>query len=298
MNSLHTQLNELGAKMAVVPVECLADINKDFNRLKNNNQFGKLQNWVMDNYVLNDSGLGFKPRSIVLAAMPNDLKKITFNYQGKQIEDILNVWPSIIKDITLKIFEEYGYQISYKYWLPVKRLAVRAGLCDYGRNNITYIKGWGSFFEHASFFSDIDPGKNYLWRNVKCLDACSTCKACINACPTKAILRNRFLINPDSCISNFNEHGTEPFPDFIPKTAHRSLVGCLHCQEVCPFNQDVLKSITDRVEFDEPETAMLLKGLPIEKLPEKLKAKIKQLKMTWFYQSIPRNLRALLYNAV
>lgn len=299
MKSILRDIQSLNYKIAIIPIECLQELAREINELKDNNNIGKLQNWIINEmYVLDYSSLSFKPKSIVLTAKKHDIKQIVFNYHGKKITDYLSLFNTKLKDSCTKVFKIYGYKLSYKFWLPSKRLAVKAGICEYGRNNITYVKGWGSFFEHASFFSDLEPPKNYVWRAVKNMDLCQKCKACISACPTSAILKDRFLINPDYCISNFNEMGTEPFPDFIPKESHLSIVDCLICQKACPYNKAVLRAVNSTVEFNEMETELLLKGVPIDKLPTTLKDKIEILNMKWFYESIPRNLKALLYNAV
>ena len=53
-----------------------------------------------------------------------------------------------------KLIQPLGYQI-WKTCLPLKTLAVRSGLAKYGRNNISYVPGLGSFHQLAAFFSDL-----------------------------------------------------------------------------------------------------------------------------------------------
>jgi ferredoxin len=189
-----------------------------------------------------------------------------------------------------------GYHTEYNYWYPMKRLAVRSGLAEYGKNNITYIDDWGSFYGLSVFISDA-PFDEYSWRPVKNMDICNDCNICLNNCPTGAILSDRFLIDNEKCISRYNENGTEPFPEWIPKTAHRSLVDCLYCQKFCPKNNKLFENITDTVEFSENETVLLSAGEKKENLPRELIDKIDNYNLNWFYSSIPRNLKAMLDNA-
>jgi len=198
--------------------------------------------------------------------------------------------------IVRDIITSNGYKLEYIHWFPQKRFAVRGGLSEYGRNNITYMDGMGSFFEFATFKSDMPCDGEYTWREVKNMDLCDGCNLCINNCPTKAILPGRFLIDNEKCLTRYNEYGTEPFPEWIPETAHHRLIGCFKCQDICPKNQEILNNITETAEFSEDETELLLSGTPIENLPQDLVDKVRKYGMEYYYASIPRNLNAMLQN--
>jgi epoxyqueuosine reductase len=194
-------------------------------------------------------------------------------------------------------FKSRGYKLEYIFWLPMKRLAVRSGLAEYGRNNIVFSEGLGSFVGLAAYKSDIPCGEEYTWREVKNMNICDDCRLCIDNCPTKAIQAGRFLIDNEKCLTKINDAGTEPFPDWVPATAHHRITGCIRCQDICPKNKDIISSISETVDFSDEETNLLLAGTPIENLPESLAEKARRFGMEGYYASIPRNLKAMLENA-
>jgi len=169
-------------------------------------------------------------------------------------------------------------------------------LAEYGRNNICFVDGMGSLITLFVFISDMPCDKEYTWREVKNMDICNTCNLCRKNCPTGAILADRFLIDNEKCLSAINEFGTEPFPDTVPKSAHHRIVNCSHCQDICPKNKGRFDDMAETVYFSEEETALLLSGVKYEKLPKELSEKIDIYGMKWFYESLPRNLKALFDN--
>ena len=127
--------------------------------------------------------------------------------------------------------------------MPEKLLAVRSGLARYGKNNITYVPGMGSLHRLAVFVSDL-PCVEDNWGEVKTLKTCDGCTACMDACPTGAIVSDRFLIHAERCITFHNER-IEEFPEWLDSSWHNCLVGCLRCQWVCPENRDVRQWVED-----------------------------------------------------
>lgn len=167
---------------------------------------------------------------------------------------------------------------------------MRSGLAEYGRNNITYVGDWGSFIQLYTFFSDA-PAGNHTWREVRAMDACGGCGLCLDSCPTGAIRPGRFLIDTERCLSRLNEWGTDPFPDWAPRSAHHRLIGCLRCQSVCPLNRAALAGIQACVEFSAEETAYLLAGRA--HMPAPLVAKAEACGIDLSFESLPRNLQAM-----
>ena len=178
--------------------------------------------------------------------------------------------------------------------VPKKLLAVRSGLAAYGRNNITYVSGMGSFHRLVAFISDL-PCNRDEWRAPRVMERCSRCGACLRNCPTGAISDDRFLLHVERCISLHNEEPARvPFPEWIDPSWHNSLVGCMLCQKVCPQNKELVNWVKDGPQFSEQETAPVLQGIPLDRLPDETAAKWKNLSLDEGYDIYPRNLRALL----
>ena len=75
---------------------------------------------------------------------------------------------------------------------------------------------------------------------------------------------------------------------------HNCLVGCLHCQSVCPENKDVLASIEDGAEFTAQETALLLDGVSLGQLPAATVEKLQRWDLVDLLDVLPRNLGSAL----
>ncbi|MCL1859191.1 MAG: 4Fe-4S binding protein [Oscillospiraceae bacterium] len=291
--------NKYGIKIAVIPVELLKDIKSDIVKLRESEELNGFQQWIMnDAYVLElpDPEPDFTAKSIVIAISPRNMVRGIFNYKNKKAEHIFDMSQDGVNDFIHGVFNSNGYKLQSIDWFPQKRLAVRSGLAEYGRNNIVYADGMGSFLALDTYKSDMPCDEKYTWREVKNMDLCDGCNLCIENCPTKAILPDRFLIDNVKCLTAVNENGTEPFPDWIPKTAHHRIVGCFRCQDICPKNQEILNNITETLEFSEEETNLLLSGTPIENLPQMLKDKAYKYNISGHYESTPRNLSAMLEN--
>ncbi|MEE9378294.1 MAG: hypothetical protein V3V33_09695 [Candidatus Lokiarchaeia archaeon] len=69
----------------------------------------------------------------------------TYLYGLKVINEMIEFLTEILKP--------GEYNVAYAR-LPQKTLAVRSGLAEYGRNNITYIPGMGSFHRLTTLYSD------------------------------------------------------------------------------------------------------------------------------------------------
>ena len=240
--------------------------------------------------------LPFEARSIVIVTTKHKLVNMLFSYKDKIIRDFhcLGSKP-LCRDIE-DLFSRNGYHTENIYWLPQKRLAVCAGLCEYGRNNITYTDEWGSWFEIITYLTDMPCADAHVWRGVKCMDACRACVNCMEACPTKAIKNDTYLIDNALCTTLYIE-SDKPFPDFIPKEAIHSVIGCVYCQDACPKNVGKFVT-TGTVSFSGEETALLLDGADKSEMPDSLKEKIDLLALDWRLPSLPKSLQVRIENTV
>ena len=287
-NDLHTAALADKIKFTAIPISCLEDIKADIEKFKNSYELNNFQKWIVnDAYITEIKSAAFDAKSIVVAVGGYHMFNAVFNHDNKQVSDTIGYPAADLKQYMIDLFSDNGYQLDYVHWMPQKRIAVRSGMVEYGRNNISYDKDFGSFIELATFISDMPP-TDYIWREAQNSANCDGCSACFSNCPTGAISSDRFLINTDKCLAAINEGGTEPFPDWIPKTAHHKLVGCIKCQNVCPMNVTALENIKDKLEFTEEETDDLLAG--------KVSEKSKKLNVHYAWESVPRNLTAMFNN--
>jgi epoxyqueuosine reductase len=176
--------------------------------------------------------------------------------------------------------------------LPQKAMAVRGGLARYGRNNIGFVEGMGTFAQTTIAWSDL-PAEEDPWRDPVTLPRCDKCTACVTACPTGAIGEDRILLYGERCLTHINEHEGD-WPDWLPADAHHTLVGCMRCQQACPEDRAVLGSVSSGPSFTAAETASFLAATPREELGAETIAKLDSLETFLEYELLCRNLAATL----
>ncbi len=237
-------------------------------------------------------------RSIVIVAVPTPQMRTIFRWQGREVP--LVIPPTYVSyrprtaqvQATLRqLLRQDGFRLAAPF-LPLKTLAVRSGLAEYGRNNITYVNGMGSFLQLVAGFTDL-PCDEDPWREPKALDRCTHCVACVRRCPTGAISEDRFLIRAERCLTYHNEAAAE-FPDWIGPSWHHCLIGCMQCQAVCPENKSVVDWFEDRAGFSEEETALFVERVAFDRLPAETAAKLKNLEINEDYRFLCRNLAMVL----
>lgn len=234
--------------------------------------------------------------SLIVVAVPRPQSQAVFTWNGKSRELILpptyvayEETRKRVEDLLAGILDPKGYRIA-RTKLPLKLLAVRSELGWYGRNNICYVPGMGSFLQLVAVYSDL-PCEKDDWREAQMMESCQNCHACRQHCPTGAIPSDRFLLRAERCIVFHNEKpGDIPFPAWMNSSWHNCVVGCLHCQNVCPQNKDFLQWIEGKEEFSEEETALLLEGVPRDDLPAATVRKLEQLDLIGYLDSLRRNL--------
>jgi epoxyqueuosine reductase len=297
LQNLSTEMEKHAYKMRLVPVQHLADLQQDI--------VGRLAQGLFDEqfYATRLTFYDFQlpetlptARSIIVVAAPSPQTRVTFSQNENTVALTIpptyvgyNLLPQKIEAILTEQLAPHGYRTT-RVRLPLKSLAVHSGLSEYGRNNIAYTPGMGSFFQLVAYFSDL-PCPEDSWREPVMLQRCQKCKACINNCPTNAIPTERFLLHAERCLVYFNEKPPEyPFPEWVSPIAHNSLIGCMTCQRVCPENEAFLDQFASEVVFSREETSILLNGTAIDQIPPETVQKLEQIDMLDDLQLIPRNL--------
>jgi epoxyqueuosine reductase len=205
------------------------------------------------------------PRSLIVVAVPHPCARITVTVGGRAIAVPIpttychhHETQGEVTAAVAAALAPAGLTAALMR-APEKLLAVCAGVARYGRNNIAYVEGSGSFVELAVCVSDLAPQAD-PWTGPRVLARCESCDACRRACPSGAIGDDRFLLHGELCLTLHNE-SDDPFPSWIAPSWHRCLWGCLRCQRVCPEDLAYRDAVAETAAFDERETALLLAGI-------------------------------------
>jgi epoxyqueuosine reductase len=288
-------------KYKIISISHLADLKHEIKNRQQKNEFDtEFAVKYLPSFEFSLPQQLPETKSLIIVAMPRLPTKATFTWKGKKRSFILP--PTYtrydekrleVENAVAKAVGEFGYKIAAPR-IPLKLLAVCSGLAEYGRSNIAFVKGMGSFLRLTAVFTDM-PLKAGKWRKPKVMENCQSCQLCIQACPTGAISKDRFLLRAERCLTYHNEkEAAIPFPFWIKKEWHNCLIGCIRCQVVCPENKPFIEKVGETADFTEQETDLLIKGMPPEELPNSLVAKMRILSLLDFYKELPRNLCALL----
>jgi epoxyqueuosine reductase len=179
--------------------------------------------------------------------------------------------------------------------VPLKFLAGRSGLGSFGRNNLIYVEGMGSYCLLHAFLTDA-PLPGTADSELQLLGECRHCRMCDHICPTNCMGRNRFIIDAGRCISVVNEN-TGDFPNWILPSMHHALMGCMKCQSPCPENSRIPDLVNTLEAVPEEMTRKILSGRPDEALTNYLRQKIKlfpAVNAPDFHPILKRNLGVLI----
>jgi len=113
-----------------------------------------------------------------------------------------------------------------------KAWAKKAGLGWIGKNTNLISKKVGSFFFLAELIVDLE--LDYDIAPTK--DHCGTCTACIDACPTGAIV-GPYIVDGSRCISYLTIELKNELPQEFKGKMDNWMFGCDICQDVCPWNK-------------------------------------------------------------
>ena len=140
-----------------------------------------------------------------------------------------------LQTLATKISEhigEFGYRVFVDS-APVleKPIAEKAGLGWIGKHTNLINKDAGSWFFLGELYTDLP-----LPVDEKAAGHCGTCRACIDICPTDAIVAP-FQLDARRCISYLTIELDGPIPDEFRKAIGNRIYGCDDCQLCCPWNK-------------------------------------------------------------
>ena len=112
-----------------------------------------------------------------------------------------------------------------------KAWAARSGLGWIGKNSNLLTQQVGSFYFIAELIVDLE-----LEYDSPVTDHCGSCTACLDACPTKAIVEP-YVVDGNKCISYFTIELKDNIPAGFKGKFDNWMFGCDICQDVCPWNR-------------------------------------------------------------
>jgi epoxyqueuosine reductase len=140
-----------------------------------------------------------------------------------------------LKELLFSIQTEIG-EVSGRAFVdsaPVldKAWAAKSGLGWIGKNSNLITQKVGSFYFISELIVDLD-----LEYDNATTDHCGTCTACLDACPTQAIVAP-YVVDGSKCISYFTIELKDNIPSEFKGKFDDWIFGCDVCQDVCPWNR-------------------------------------------------------------
>lgn len=213
----------------------------------------RLESWLNKNmhgemaYMENHFDKRLDPTLLVPGA--KSVVSLLLNYypDEKQREDTYKIskyaygtdYHFVIKDKLKELLEFINVNIgevagrAFVDSAPVldKAWAAKSGLGWIGKHSNLLTKQVGSFYFIAELIIDLD-----LDYDTQVTDHCGSCTACIDACPTNAIV-DAHVVDGSKCISYFTIELKNELPSFAQDKMDDWMFGCDVCQDVCPWNR-------------------------------------------------------------
>jgi len=115
-------------------------------------------------------------------------------------------------------------------------LAKHAGLGWLGKNTLLLNERIGSFFFLGVILTTLDLQPTSGISDAAPADRCGTCRKCIDACPTEALVEP-YVMDARKCISYLTIELRGAIPEQFRKPMGQHIFGCDICQDVCPWNR-------------------------------------------------------------
>ena len=217
-----------------------------------------------------------------------DSYKISKYAYGKDYHFVIkNKLKQLINFIQEEIGEVDGRAFVDSAPVLDKAWAAKSGLGWIGKNSNLITQKVGSFYFIAELIVDLD-----LEYDIPTTDHCGTCTACIDACPTQAIIAP-YVVDGTKCISYLTIELKEAIPSAFSEKMDNWMFGCDVCQDVCPWNR--FSAPHDEPEFKAREELLNYSKQEWEELTQEVfqeifrKSAVKRTK----YKGLMRNITAL-----
>ena len=128
---------------------------------------------------------------------------------------------------------EYGYR-AFVDSAPVleRPLARKAGIGWQGKHSLILNREAGSWFLLGELFVDLPLPVDQPYTE----EHCGKCQACIDVCPTQAIVEP-YVVDARRCISYLTIEYNGSIPEELRPLMGNRIFGCDDCQLICPWNR-------------------------------------------------------------
>jgi epoxyqueuosine reductase len=133
--------------------------------------------------------------------------------------------------------------------LAERAYAARAGMGWFGKSTNLLLPGTGSWVLLGEVLSTA-----MLQPDPPLKKTCGSCRRCVQACPTGAIV-DGYVLDNDRCISYQTIENRGPIARELRPLIGDWLFGCDICQEVCPVGQSASPKVVDPLATDTAENA-------------------------------------------
>lgn len=173
------------------------------------------------------------PNTELTQVLQNPQKGYISRYAlGRDYHKLIRKRLSLLAEKITKKIGPFGYR-AFADSAPIleKPLAEKAGLGWIGKNTNLINRKAGSWFFLGEIFTDIS-----LPIDSPVTNHCGTCTACIDICPTQAIV-GPYQLDARRCISYLTIELKEAIPKALRPLMGNRIYGCDDCQVVCPWNR-------------------------------------------------------------
>jgi epoxyqueuosine reductase len=213
----------------------------------------RLENWLSNNmngqmsYMENHFDKRLNPTllvddaksviSLLLNYYPSELQnqdsyKISKYAYGQDYHNVIKKkLKELLHFIQTKIGEVSGRAFVDSAPVLDKAWAAKSGLGWIGKNSNLITQKVGSFYFIAELIIDLE-----LDYDTPTTDHCGSCTACLDACPTEAIVAP-YVVDGSKCISYFTIELKDNLPQEMKGKFDDWMFGCDVCQDVCPWNR-------------------------------------------------------------
>ncbi|PKQ67411.1 tRNA epoxyqueuosine(34) reductase QueG [Raineya orbicola] len=175
--------------------------------------------------------LNYFPKQDLAQTNPDNFKISKYAYgedyhfvMKRKMNELLNFIRENIGEINGRAFVDSA-PVMDKVW------AERSGLGWIGKHTNLINRKIGSFFFIGEIIIDLE-----LAYDAPTGDYCGTCRRCLEACPTEAIV-SPYVVDGSKCISYLTIELKNEIPQEFQGKMENWIFGCDVCQDVCPWNR-------------------------------------------------------------